>query len=152
MGLQKQVDARLLNGAQQPTNVAISGPSPATGPSANAMLAKSSDDHDDHVNVSRLIQGLRSDGATPPAASKSEDQGGDYYRDGEAVLEQKSDGFPNRDQDTTAPAPFHSHVWGRKATGPVPCEEDGGEGKFIHAGGVASAGISVHFSGNNVAA
>lgn len=113
------MDAR-LNRAQAPTRAAAPKLSPATGPNADAMLAKGSDDPDGHFNISHLIEGLRPDSAPPPTVSRSEDQGGDC-RDSEAALEKNSSGdFPSRDQESTATAPFHSQDWGGKGSLTVP--------------------------------
>lgn len=103
-------------------------------------------DAGDSIDVSHLVDGLRS-GAPPPMVSNPREHvGSNGHNSREATLERKSDASPdsdsNRDRESDAPAPFHSHVWGSLVTAAAPCE-DGGEGKLARAGAAAaSAGNS----------
>lgn len=140
----QQVDA-LLSCAEQPTTSATPTPPPTTRPT--------SDDAGDHMDVAHLVDGLRSD-TPPPMVSNPRGQVGNNGNSG-ATLERNS-GVPpgaerNRDHEPTAPAPFHSHVWGSKATAGAPYE-DGEEGKLARAGAAASADNSDRLSGPDVAA
>eukprot|EP00903_Cladosiphon_okamuranus_P016310 g15042.t1 len=134
-----------LSCAEQPTTPAMSTSSPTTRPTG--------DDTDHQFDVTRLVDGLRS-GAPRPMASNPRDHV-ENSADREATLERKSDASPDsdrgRDQEPAAPAPFHSHVWGSKATAAVPYE-DCEEGKLARAGVAATSGNSDYSSGPDVAA
>lgn len=116
------------------------------------MPAQRTDDLDDRVSISRLIEGLRSDGPPPPAVSKSGDPGGGCRDDEAAPMELKNSGVPSRDQESATSAPFHSQDWGGKETRAVPREVDGVLGNATLAGAAANVGISDNFSGNDLAA
>lgn len=101
----EQVDAH-LSCAEQPITSATPTPFPAT--------RRSSDDAGDHIDVSHLVDGLRP--GTPPPTVNPRDQVGNNGH-GEDILERKSDvKNSNRGREPTAPAPFHSNIWGSKAT------------------------------------
>lgn len=95
--------------AEQAPNCANSRPSPP------ARVDSDDSSFDDRGNVSDPIDGLRSDAPTSTAVSSSGDRAVEYDH-GEAVPENRRDASPSadskRDQERTAPAPFHSQVWG----------------------------------------
>ncbi len=89
------------------------GPNPRPSPPASA----DSDDGgvEDRVNISDPIDGLRSGAPTSTAVSNSGDRAV-HYGYNEVVPEHRRDASlsadSKRDQERTAPAPFHSQVWG----------------------------------------
>lgn len=122
-------------------------------PTSSPTTRSIGDDADHQVGVSGLVDGLRS-GAHPPTVLNPRDHAGNSV-DREATLDRKSDvsrcADSSRDQEPAAPAPFHSHVWGSKATVAVPCE-DGEEEKLARTGVAATAGNLDYSSGLDVAA
>ena len=140
--------------ADQPPSCAKPIPS-ATTPTPDSDDGGGGDD----VNVSHLIDGLRSGAATPPAVSNAGGGAADYAF-GEAVPEQRRDASASpradskRDQEQTAPAPFHSHVWGSGGGGAAaagPDGEGGDEGKFSRVGAAAATTMTIGVSGSDVA-
>lgn len=110
MGNRDQGDITPDHGQRSPAQISPR-PSSTTRPASSAEHAKDQDATDERVDVSRLIQGLRSAGTPLPMVSNPREEEGCHAHN-EAVLEQKNDNDPGvgsqMDPVLIGPAPFYS--------------------------------------------